>query len=79
MGLIFSIGAVISIVALVWSEVFSWEHLLIGLALLVPTSLGFRATRDWIHRANEAVLRGAVLAVSALAGLTLLAQALDWV
>lgn len=79
LGLIFSVGAVISMVALIWSGVFSREHLLIGLALLVPTGLGFRTTRGWIQRADEAVLRGAVLAVSALAGLALLARALDWI
>lgn len=79
LGLIFSVGALISLAALIWSGVFTWGHLWIALLLLIPTVLGFRATGRWIYRADEAVLRAAVLAVSALAGLVLLARALDWI
>lgn len=78
LGVLFFLGGLVSVAALLVNGTMDWAHLQIAAFLEVPTILGFMVSSHWINQVDESRLRNAVLATSALAGGMLVLRALGW-
>ncbi len=73
---IFTIGTVISVLGLWWAGRFGAVELQLGLLLMPAVFVGFLLSRYTVGRLDQAHMRPAVLAISALAALAILLRAL---
>lgn len=78
LGVLFALGGLVSVAALLVNSTLEWAHLQIAAFLGVPTILGFMASSRWIEQVDESRLRNGVLAISALAGAVLVLRGLGW-
>jgi hypothetical protein len=73
-GAFLTVGAVVSIAVLAWAGRFGLHEAALGALLLLPMALGFRLSTAMVKRVNARVVRGLVLAVSAVSAVILLVQ-----
>lgn len=71
-GAFFVVGALISVLALVWVGRFGWTEFNYGIALLVPLLAGFAVSNRLVGRLGRAHIRAIVLGMSAAASAALL-------
>lgn len=73
---IFTVGTVISLAGLWWVGRFGWVELLLGAILLPGVVVGFALSHFTKGHVDKAYARPALLTISALSGLVILARAL---
>lgn len=76
LAMFFSLGAAVSIMALVTIGSFTLDQLLISLALLPALVLGFKISSWMVSRVQDRLVRYAVLSICTLSALILIAKSL---